>query len=61
MVGVTYGAVPLYRLFCQATGYGGTVQEGATVRLWLPAAGPSCCLGPWQRANPIAFALGPGR
>ena len=33
MVGATYGAVPLYRLFCQATGYGGTVQEGSTVGL----------------------------
>lgn len=37
MVGVTYGAVPLYRLFCQATGYGGTVQEGATVEAKLKA------------------------
>lgn len=24
MVGVSYAAVPLYRIFCQATGYGGT-------------------------------------
>jgi cytochrome c oxidase assembly protein subunit 11 len=24
MVGMSYAAVPLYRLFCQATGYGGT-------------------------------------
>lgn len=31
MVGLTYAAVPLYRLFCQATGYGGTVQQGSTV------------------------------
>ena len=31
MVGATYGAVPLYRLFCQATGFGGTVRSGATV------------------------------
>ena len=37
MVGATYGAVPLYRLFCQATGYGGTVQEGATVEAKLKA------------------------
>ncbi len=37
MIGVTYGAVPLYRLFCQATGYGGTVQEGATVEAKLKA------------------------
>jgi hypothetical protein len=27
MVGATYAAVPLYRKFCQATGYGGTVQR----------------------------------
>ena len=31
MVGVTYAAVPLYRMFCQATGYGGTVIEGKAV------------------------------
>lgn len=27
MVGMSYAAVPLYRRFCQATGYGGTVQR----------------------------------
>jgi cytochrome c oxidase assembly protein subunit 11 len=27
MVGMTYASVPLYRLFCQATGYGGTTQR----------------------------------
>ncbi|WP_310621091.1 cytochrome c oxidase assembly protein [Flexibacterium corallicola] len=27
MVGVAYGAVPLYQLFCQVTGYGGTTQR----------------------------------
>lgn len=26
MVGMSYAAVPLYRLFCQVTGYGGTTQ-----------------------------------
>ncbi|XP_020526768.1 cytochrome c oxidase assembly protein COX11, mitochondrial isoform X3 [Amborella trichopoda] len=31
MVGCTYAAVPLYRRFCQATGYGGTVQLRETV------------------------------
>ncbi|KAI3435846.1 hypothetical protein D9Q98_001904 [Chlorella vulgaris] len=31
MVGATYAAVPLYRMFCQATGYGGTVTEGKAV------------------------------
>lgn len=27
MVGMSYAAVPLYRRFCQATGYGGTVSR----------------------------------
>jgi cytochrome c oxidase assembly protein subunit 11 len=27
MVGAAYGSVPLYRLFCQMTGYGGTTQR----------------------------------
>jgi cytochrome c oxidase assembly protein subunit 11 len=27
MVGMSYAAVPLYRLFCQVTGYGGTTQR----------------------------------
>ncbi|OVA20952.1 Cytochrome c oxidase assembly protein CtaG/Cox11 [Macleaya cordata] len=31
MVGCTYAAVPLYRRFCQATGYGGTVQRRESV------------------------------
>ncbi len=30
-VGASYAAVPLYRVFCQQTGYGGTVQEGGDV------------------------------
>jgi cytochrome c oxidase assembly protein subunit 11 len=28
MVGMSFAAVPLYRMFCQATGYGGTPQIG---------------------------------
>ncbi|KAF6168597.1 hypothetical protein GIB67_005209 [Kingdonia uniflora] len=31
MVGGSYATVPLYRRFCQATGYGGTVQRRETV------------------------------
>lgn len=27
MLGMAYAAVPLYQMFCQATGYGGTVQR----------------------------------
>mmetsp|Transcript_1784 Transcript_1784/g.5194 ORF Transcript_1784/g.5194 Transcript_1784/m.5194 type:complete len:376 (+) Transcript_1784:81-1208(+) len=37
MVGITYASVPLYRMFCQATGYGGTVAEGTTVEAKLRA------------------------
>ncbi len=29
MVGLAYAAVPLYRIFCQITGYGGTTQVAA--------------------------------
>src|SRR5437660_1406145 len=31
MVGVAFAGVPLYRMFCAATGYGGTPQVGASV------------------------------
>ena len=27
MIGLSYAAVPFYRLFCQVTGYGGTVRQ----------------------------------
>jgi len=27
MVGLTFASVPLYRMFCQATGFGGTIQR----------------------------------
>lgn len=30
MIGVTYASVPLYKLFCQVTGYGGTTQVAET-------------------------------
>eukprot|EP00092_Neocalanus_flemingeri_P011403 GFUD01012286.1.p1 GENE.GFUD01012286.1~~GFUD01012286.1.p1 ORF type:complete len:263 (-),score=54.75 GFUD01012286.1:92-880(-) len=30
-VGASYAAVPLYRVFCQSTSYGGTVKEGHDV------------------------------
>ncbi len=29
MAGLAYASVPLYRLFCQVTGYGGTTQAAA--------------------------------
>jgi cytochrome c oxidase assembly protein subunit 11 len=31
MVGLTAAAVPLYRLFCQVTGYGGTTQRAEAI------------------------------
>jgi cytochrome c oxidase assembly protein subunit 11 len=30
MVGLSFASVPLYRLFCQATGFGGTTQRAAS-------------------------------
>jgi cytochrome c oxidase assembly protein subunit 11 len=30
MIGLAYASVPLYRLFCQVTGYAGTTQRAAT-------------------------------
>lgn len=32
MVGLTFASVPLYRLFCQVTGFGGTPRVGAEVK-----------------------------
>lgn len=36
MVGLAFASVPLYRIFCQVTGYNGTVQEGGAA---APGAG----------------------
>lgn len=33
MIGASYAAVPLYRVFCQVTGYGGTPRTGALATL----------------------------
>ena len=41
MVGVTYASVPLYRLFCNATGFAGTVQTGKTVEEKIKVENPS--------------------
>ena len=38
MVGLTFASVPLYRLFCQATGLGGTTQRAATAPAEAAAA-----------------------
>ena len=32
MVGLTFASVPLYQLFCQVTGFGGTPRVGAAVK-----------------------------
>jgi cytochrome c oxidase assembly protein subunit 11 len=40
MIGLAYASVPLYRLFCQVTGYGGATQQAADV----PAAVPGTAI-----------------
>ena len=37
MLGLGYAAVPLYRLFCQVTGFGGTTQRVAAAQAAAPA------------------------
>jgi len=32
MIGLSFAAVPLYRIFCQVTGYGGTTQVAADIQ-----------------------------
>ena len=36
MVGLAYASVPLYRIFCQVTGFGGTTMQGTTAGLATP-------------------------
>jgi cytochrome c oxidase assembly protein subunit 11 len=36
MVGLAYASVPLYRIFCQVTGFGGTTQKSDGVNLATP-------------------------
>jgi cytochrome c oxidase assembly protein subunit 11 len=38
MVGLSFASVPLYRLFCQATGYGGTTQRAEALPERVAAA-----------------------
>lgn len=38
MIGLAYASVPLYQLFCQVTGYGGTTQRAEAAPV-LPAGG----------------------
>ncbi len=38
MVGLAYASVPLYQLFCQITGFGGTTQvAGDAPKGFIPA------------------------
>jgi len=54
MIGVSYASVPLYRMFCQATGYGGSVKQGFSVEEKLkrrseqPNSGEAMCKPAWQ-------------
>src|SRR3546814_14904521 len=36
MIGVAYASVPLYRLFCQVTGWGGTTQRAVEAPTPVP-------------------------
>lgn len=36
MVGLAYASVPLYRIFCQVTGFGGTTMQGSVAGLATP-------------------------
>jgi cytochrome c oxidase assembly protein subunit 11 len=40
MLGLGYAAVPLYRLFCQVTGFGGTTQVASEAQADDAAAKP---------------------
>ena len=42
MVGLSFAAVPLYRVFCAATGYGGTPQIGGAAGPGAQAASIRC-------------------
>lgn len=67
MTGLAFASVPLYRLFCQVTGYGGTVQEGGpaapgatgtrvTIRfMGMTQPGLPWQFAPEQRAMPLAI------
>jgi cytochrome c oxidase assembly protein subunit 11 len=35
MVGMSFASVPLYRLFCSATGFGGTTQRAGAAPAWI--------------------------
>ena len=62
VIGVSYASVPLYKVFCQATGYGGTTQQATEeqfksvrpvpgVKLWFDTGAGAL---PHQAATPQA-------
>ncbi|MFC7475374.1 cytochrome c oxidase assembly protein [Dankookia sp. GCM10030260] len=65
MVGLAYASVPLYDLFCRATGYGGTVQVGGPAAPGADQAMPGRAVTVRFNANtapglPWRFAPGQG-
>ena len=55
MIGLAFASVPLYRLFCQVTGFGGTTQRAAA-RQAPGAVGPDDH-GPLRRQHSPGSAL----
>lgn len=67
MLGAAYAAVPLYRLFCQATGYGGTTEraeanaKGVIARTMTVSFDSNVTAGvPWTvtPASPVTGKIG---
>lgn len=52
MVGLSFAAVPLYRWFCQVTGYGGTPMIGQGAPGTVPADAPSVTIRFNANTNP---------
>ncbi len=52
MVGATFAAVPLYRMFCAVTGYGGTPQIGGAAAPGSAATAPSIVVRMNADTNP---------
>ena len=55
MVALSFASVPLYRLFCAATGFGGTTQRAETPPAVAPREIPRSS---WDRSRPaVAMAV----
>ncbi len=59
MVGAAYAAVPLYELFCQVTGYGGTTQVAAENAEAQPVLDREIKVRFDANTNGIAWRFGP--